>query len=68
MTVKIKMTKDKEMAVIIKTMIKDNGGYCPCRIVKNADTMCMCKEFREAIQRREPGKCHCGLYEIVIEE
>jgi hypothetical protein len=28
----------------------------------------MCKDFREQIERNEPGECHCGLYEIVITE
>lgn len=32
--------------------------YCPCAIVKNENTKCMCKEFREA----KSGMCHCGLY------
>lgn len=32
--------------------------YCPCSILKNADTKCMCKEFREM----DEGMCHCGLY------
>jgi hypothetical protein len=45
----------------IKEAIKDNDGYCPCRVSKNEDTKCMCKEFRE----QESGVCHCGLYEKV---
>lgn len=39
--------------------VKANDGYCPCRRVKNEDTKCMCKEFREG----GLGECHCGLYE-----
>lgn len=42
----------------IKQKLKDNSGYCPCSILKNADTKCMCKEFREM----DEGMCHCGLY------
>lgn len=42
----------------IKEALKKNNGYCPCRLVKNEDTKCMCKEFRE----QESGICHCGLY------
>ena len=38
--------------------VKDNGGYCPCRIQHTPDTKCMCKEFRE----QENGECYCGLY------
>ena len=38
--------------------LKENGGYCPCSLLRNEDTKCMCKEFREMKQ----GECHCGLY------
>lgn len=54
----ITVTPDKEYAAEIRHKLKDNGGYCPCSLVKNEDTKCMCKEFREM----EEGMCHCGLY------
>lgn len=40
-------------------LVKANNGYCPCAVIKNEDTKCMCKEFRE---QEEPGLCHCGRY------
>lgn len=43
--------------------VKDNGGYCPCAIIKNEDTKCMCKNFRELT---ENGICHCGLYQKIF--
>lgn len=55
---KIKLSTDKELVAEIKTKLKENGGYCPCKLEKTADTKCMCKEFRE----QESGECHCGLY------
>ena len=42
----------------IEQAIKENQGYCPCKIDKNIDTKCMCKMFRE----QEQGLCECGLY------
>ena len=42
----------------IQKALKENQGYCPCRIYRNPDTKCMCKEFRE----QEKGICHCGLF------
>ena len=45
----------------IAAAVKANDGYCPCRRVKNDDTKCMCKEFREG----GLGECHCGLYEKI---
>ena len=61
---KIRLNKDKETVNYIKTKLKENDGYCPCRLVKTEDTKCMCKEFRE---QTEPGLCHCELYEKYIE-
>lgn len=46
----------------IGELVKANDGYCPCAVLKNEDTKCQCKEFRE---QKEPGKCHCGLFEKV---
>lgn len=55
---KITLNPDKEYVHSIKKQLKANGGYCPCSLIKNEDTKCMCKEFREM----ESGMCHCGLY------
>lgn len=55
---KVVQNPDKEYANEVRKKLKDNGGYCPCRLEKTADTKCMCKEFREM----EEGMCHCGLY------
>lgn len=55
---RIKVTSDKELEKEIRQRIKDNNGHCPCKILKNDDTKCICKEFLE----QESGECHCGLY------
>lgn len=39
--------------------VKENGGYCPCAIVKNEDTRCPCRDFRE---QETEGECHCGRF------
>ena len=54
----MKLNPDKEHVRLIREGLAANGGYCPCALVKNADTKCMCKEFREM----KSGYCHCGLY------
>ena len=47
----------------IKKKLKENSGYCPCRLDKTKDTKCMCKEFREQIaDPNYEGYCHCMLY------
>lgn len=43
-------------------LVEQNDGYCPCAVMKTADTLCPCKDFREQI---EPGACLCGRYEKV---
>ena len=56
--VKIKVSDNEELVKEIRQRLKENGGYCPCRLTKNEDTKCICKDFRE----QESGECHCGLY------
>ena len=56
---KVKVNPDTELVNEIRKKLKENDGYCPCRIQKNEDTKCMCKEF---VEQQELGECHCGLY------
>lgn len=58
----IKLNPDKEFVKDFKEKLKENQGYCPCRITKDANTKCMCKEFRELVFSNTEGWCHCGLY------
>lgn len=55
---RIETNPDAEYAREIKKQLKANSGYCPCALTKNADTKCMCKDFREMTE----GVCSCGLY------
>lgn len=55
---KIKVVDDPAFVAQMRQALKDNQGYCPCRLDKTDDTKCMCEEFRE----QESGVCHCGLY------
>lgn len=54
----IRQNPDKDYVKEVRDRLKSNGGYCPCRLEKTADTKCMCKEFRE----QSSGMCHCGLF------
>lgn len=65
---KLQFCDDTNHVEKIRNALKKTGGYCPCRIIKNEDTICMCKEFRDQIADESfYGKCHCGLYEKVKE-
>ncbi|MGN0974038.1 MAG: ferredoxin-thioredoxin reductase catalytic domain-containing protein [Bacilli bacterium] len=60
---KVILNPDKEIVKKIKEGLKKKNGYCPCRIEKNEDTKCMCKEFRDQIKDENfEGFCHCMLY------
>ena len=55
---KIILNPDKEEAERILHAVKENDGYCPCRLVRLEENKCICQEFKE----QEEGYCHCGLY------
>lgn len=55
---RFKVSENEELVAEIRQKLKDNDGYCPCKLVKNEDTKCVCKEFLE----QDLGTCHCGLY------
>lgn len=55
---KIETNPNKELVEEIRAALKQNDGYCPCRLEKKPETKCMCQEFRN----QEEGTCHCGLY------
>lgn len=59
----IRFNENKEVVKTIKEGLKKTGGYCPCKIERNEDTKCMCKEFKEQIKNPDfEGYCHCLLY------
>ena len=55
---KIRVAEDKNHVREVREALRQNDGYCPCRIEKIPDTKCMCKEFLE----QDSGECLCGLY------
>ena len=60
---KIRLYEDPEIVRTVKEGLAARGGYCPCRTVRNEDTKCMCREFREQIKDPDfEGYCHCMLY------
>lgn len=55
---RIILNPDNELVEEINKKLKENNGYCPCRLEKIEDNKCMCKEFRE----QSEGECHCGKF------
>lgn len=56
---KIIKNPNNEIYEEITKRVKENGGYCPCMLVKNEDTKCICRSF---IEQNKLGECHCGRY------
>ena len=66
--IKIRVNPDEETASIAREAVRANDGYCPCKIERNKDTKCMCKEFRDAVKYGNCTLCECGLYESYKEK
>lgn len=64
----VRVTDDKEVKEAVLAGLQRNKEkygkrYCPCSLVRNDDTVCMCKEFREM----EEGMCHChNLFGFIV--
>ena len=60
---KIRLNKDEEVVRRIKEGLKAKDGYCPCKIQRIPENICMCEEFRNQIADPDfEGYCHCKLY------
>ena len=60
---KIIFNTDEKVVKAIREGLKRKDGYCPCRIARVEDNVCMCKEFRDQIANPNfEGYCHCKLY------
>ena len=62
---KIRLNEDAAVVARIREGLKAKDGYCPCRLGKQEEFKCICKEFRE--QMEDPsfeGYCHCMLYYV----
>lgn len=60
---KIRYNENKELVAKIREGLKKKDGYCPCRLEKTDENICMCQEFRNQIADKDyEGYCHCMLY------
>lgn len=64
--IKITTNPNKQLVAEIRAQLKDNDNHCPCSPIKDDSTLCMCRAFRDKIDKGEEGECHCGLYHITI--
>ncbi len=60
---KVSLNQNEEVVKTVKEGLKRTGGYCPCKLQRTEDNICMCKEFKEQIADPDfEGYCHCMLY------
>lgn len=60
---KIIFNKDEKVVAAIREGLKRKDGYCPCKIPRIPENICMCEEFRNQIADPDfEGYCHCRLY------
>lgn len=60
---KIIFNEDEKVVAAIREGLKRKDGYCPCRIQRIPENICMCEEFRNQIADPNfEGYCHCRLY------
>ena len=60
---KVVLNQDGSVVKVVRDGLVRKGGYCPCRLPKNAEFFCPCDEFKG--QLADPsfhGLCHCRLY------
>ena len=53
---KAKLNPDGVFVRNLKKRIRQNSGYCPCKLLKTPNTKCPCRDFREG------RGCDCGSY------
>ena len=60
---KIIFNEDEKVIAAIREGLKRKDGYCPCKIQRIPENICMCEEFRNQIADPDfEGYCHCRLY------
>ena len=60
---KFHLNPNEEIVKTIREGLKRTGGYCPCRLQRTPEIICMCQEFRDQIADPDfEGYCHCRLY------
>ena len=60
---KVRLNPDEKLVARLQEVMQKNGGYCPCRIRRTEENICICTEFKQQIADPEfEGYCHCMLY------
>ena len=59
----VRFSENVEYVKKLQNVMANNGGYCPCRIQRVPENICICEEFKAQIADPEfSGYCHCRFY------
>ena len=59
----VRLNEDETVVAKLRAVMARNGGYCPCRILRTPENLCICAEVRSQIADPDfEGYCHCRLY------
>ena len=59
----VRYNNDTSYATKLLAALEKKDGYCPCRLVKKVENICICQEFRDQIADENfEGFCHCKLF------
>ena len=65
---KIVLGDDKALIAEVNRQLQETRGYCPCSLIWDDSTKCVCQTFRESLAKGEETECACGKYKIVKTE
>lgn len=60
--ISVSKNKNADLVAEIIKQLKENDGYCPCKVKHIPENKCRCKEFRDQVANGIEGECHCGLW------
>ena len=59
----VRFNENSSVVEKMQAVMAANGGYCPCRLQRVPENICVCEEFRQQIADPDfEGFCHCKLY------
>ena len=59
----VRYNDDAEYVEKLLDALEKRGGYCPCRLQRVPENICICKEFKAQIADPDfEGLCHCKLF------
>ena len=59
----VRLNDDADMVKKSLAALEKKEGYCPCRLQRTPENICICDEFRQQIADPDfEGYCYCKLY------